>query len=350
MKFMPLRPCILGALVLVVLLISSPACTHAKEDVVEMAVDVDGNYDSDHVSSRLARLQARLKAARGTDSSFNTQNETVTNISESNDDAVSNDSVNVGSGNVALLLALGRVAHQVPTPTGKRVAVGWNANVDLIVSGCDLVRRDFPSPNPRDVQKITSLADFADSFAYWFTKGAAAERFVETAELFQEIVELAQSQSQRVEYKTGGNAALMATALAGQSCQCQVLLGGLVGPQLRALLAPSISTVAAHTEGESSTDAIHLILEYSRGEVWGDVTTPRHNRFIVVHDEYNANMVGLEGLAEQVQEEEPFDVFVASGLNQLEGLEPATRNSRLSAVASHLQDLTIPVHVCKYTL
>jgi ADP-dependent glucokinase len=212
---------------------------------------------------------------------------------------------------------------------------------------------------------ISSLADFADSFAYWFEKGAAAERFVETAELFEEIVTLAQTLSQRVEYKTGGNAALMATALGGESCECDVLLGGLVGPQLRGLLSPTIRTVApppsssspdSDTEGDSEdgseggVDAIHLIMEYSRDETWGEITSPRHNRFIVVHDAYNANIEGLESLSQQVEAEgavASFGVFIASGLNQLEGLDPETRDARLSAVASHLRalDAATPVHL-----
>ena len=278
--------------------------------------------------------------------SVTTSDDTIPAVDDVADSTSTDTSTGVSS-DISLLRALFATADQLPTPVGKRIALGWNSNVDLIVNGCDVVRQDFPSATPRDVEKITSLADFADSFAYWFEKGAAAERFVESAEVFKEIVSMAQAMSQRVEYKTGGNAALMATSLASDFCQCDVLLGGLVGPQLQSLLSPTIRTVPSGGSGE---DAIHLIMEYSQGETWGELTSPRHNRFIVVHDTYNANIEGLESLAEMVEAESmhsPFEIFIASGLNQMEGLDPNTREIRLDAVANRLTNINAntPVHL-----
>ena len=176
-----------------------------------------------------------------------------------------------------LLLALDSTARHSPVPVGKRVAVGWNSNVDMIVNGYDITKA-HSLPLPRDVDTIMTMEDFFASFAYWFEKGAAAERFVESELLFEEIITLARAQSRRVEYNTGGNAALMATALAGENCQCDVLLGGLVGPQLESLLSSSIRTVHVQ-DNAGSLDAIHLILEYGEGDTWGNLTSPRHNRF-----------------------------------------------------------------------
>lgn len=313
----PFQQCTIALLFMILLVLNATYAASVEDELKETAVDTEGNFISDSI--------------------YNERR------------------------NIALLRALGGLAHEIPAPIGKSIAVGWNANVDMVVNGCDLVRRDFPIPTPRDVKMITSLDDFADSFAYWFEKGAAAERLVETPELFKQILELALEHSEKMQYKTGGNAALMATALAADSCQCRVLLGGQVGPRLHQLLSPNIRTVVeiqGREEGEekegsaASEDAIHLILEYRQGDEWGGVTAPRHNRFIVVHDEYNANIGGLEALAEQMRAEvengaEPHRVFIASGLNQLEGLVPEARESRLSAVAKHLNAIPAftPVHL-----
>ena len=327
-------------------------------DIVQVAVDAaDGEYHFEHVSSRLARLQARQKSSH---SNGHSEDQVLVEIKQERSVDTHNDVSVTASSQVnesemtdlELLHGLVRLGRAAPTPVGKRVAVGWNSNVDMIVSGCDVVRRDFPTPNPRDVDIITSLEDFADSFAFWFEKGAAAERFVESAEVFKKIIELSKSQSRRLEFKTGGNAALMATALASDSCQCDVLLGGLVGPQLVGLLSPTIRTVS-NREGSADgfDDAVHLIMEYDRGEGWDSIISPRHNRFIVVHDEYNAKIAGLESLSEsiisEIKNRAGFDVFIASGLNQLEGLPSVIRDERLSVVVSHMSKIvaTTPIHL-----
>ena len=267
--------------------------------------------------------------------------------------------------NVQLLLALNRVARKKTSPYGKRVAIGWNANVDELVNGVDTVRgaykslskngeRDIPV-HPRDVGMIESLEDFIDSFTFWFEKGAAAERFVSSKKLFKRIIKLAEQHSARTEFKTGGNAALMATALADLSCKCNVLLGGAVGPQLKVLLSTNIKTVASLTAEDggktASKDAIHLILEYHKGDEWNGAVAPRANRFIVVHDVYNSRIQGLEPMGPIVQQESrehgPFDVFIASGLNQLESLPPSGRDERLAAVGKGLKavDTKTPIHL-----
>ena len=271
---------------------------------------------------------------------------------------------------VTFLRALDKRAKRIDPPEGKRIAVGWNTNVDLVVNGVEVVK-DFPAPldaNRGDVTAIKTMPDFFNAFAYWFEKGAAAERFVSSPELFQKIVELASTKSSRSQFKTGGNAALMATALADLSCKCDVLLGGAVGPELRLLLSSNIRTVAEEVkagagrqrkhashpsmkDNEETADAVHLILEYQKGESWGGLTSPRANRFIVVHDEYNSHMRGLESMGPVVRHESeqdgPFKAFIASGLNQLEPLQAGIREVRLQAVWGQLKAINTktPIHL-----
>ena len=122
---------------------------------------------------------------------------------------------------------------------------------------------------------------------------------------------------------TALGAAPMATNLARLGCK--VRLGGPIGEKLAGLLDQRIDAVSptgdADTGSGTVTDAVHLILEYKKGQTMGDMTAPRANRFILVHDPLNARLAGLETLSAATAEGTPMDAFVASGLNQLEALE-----------------------------
>merc|ERR1719421_2516356 len=58
--------------------------------------------------------------------------------------------------NVQLLLSLNRVARKQNSPYGKRVAIGWNSNVDELVNGVDTVRGAYKDLYPSD-QKISRV-------------------------------------------------------------------------------------------------------------------------------------------------------------------------------------------------
>ena len=248
--------------------------------------------------------------------------------------------------NVDLLKELNGVARKYPIPKGKKVAVGFNANVDMIVQGLAAVKN--LTPKPRDVKEIRTLTDFVDSFASWFQKGAAAERFVTSNKLFEEIIASADSAEGKVLYRTGGNAALMATNLAGLSCKCDVLLGGIVGKQLNILLQSNIKTVG---QRGVQNDPIHLILEYPKGATWNGITAPRANRFIVVRDEYNSKLKAFEPMLKYILKAQKknnyFDAFIASGLNQLEGLNSEERMDRVMEIKNSLRMLhsRTPIHL-----
>jgi ADP-dependent glucokinase len=75
---------------------------------------------------------------------------------------------------------------------------------------------------------------------------------------------------------------------------------------------------------------------------------PRANRYILVHDPLNARLAGLEPLRDHMRKNaKKYDVFVASGLNQLEALSASQRSVRLRAVRSAIYELprTVPVHL-----
>ena len=237
-------------------------------------------------------------------------------------------------------------AHNA-SPAGLRLTVGWNTNVDLLVDLPAVAARLGLSPASsaaRDPQKILSRAELEAAVSYWFSRGGAAERLVggpDAAALFDAVV----ATSAGVEgsrYRVGGNAALMATSLARLGCQ--VHLGGPIGETLAGLLDARIRTTSP---AEMTADAVHLILDDGKGQTMGDMTAPRANRFILVHDPLNARLAGLEPLNSAVSAAAPPHAFVASGLNQLEALSVEERGARLQDVRSALSELppALPIHL-----
>ena len=157
--------------------------------------------------------------------------------------------------------------------------------------------------------------------------------------------------------KIGGNAALMATSLA--KFGCHVHLGGVIGKTLAGRLNPRIQTsTPTQPNNQPVVDPVHLILEYQKGQTLPGLPTvkaPRANRYILVHDPLNAHLAGLEPLRDHLRtgtssRRTPamsYDVFVASGLNQLEALTSSERNQRLRDVRSAIYELpaSMPVHL-----
>lgn len=253
---------------------------------------------------------------------------------------------------VTLLHDLESAGKTLPSPKGRKISLGWNTCVDLLVDLPELATRLELSPTTNgaaDPQKVSNNDDLGSAVAYWFSRGGAAERLVggdssDAAKFFEHIV----SESGKVNgsrYRVGGNAALMATSLARLGCS--VRLGGPIGDTLSKLLDPRIETVSpSGKDGGSLTDAVHLIMEYKMGQTMGDMIAPRANRFILVHDPLNARLAGLETLSDSIAGNQ-MDAFVASGLNQLEALETSEWEARLREVRSALSDLpsTVPIHL-----
>ena len=61
-------------------------------------------------------------------------------------------------------------------------------------------------------------------------------------------------------------------------------------------------------------DEHHLILEYNKGDTWGDTVADRHNRFILSDDVSNGQLLGLESLHKHVNDGSfKADVVVVAG-------------------------------------
>lgn len=121
------------------------------------------------------------------------------------------------------------------------------------------------------------------------------------------------------------------------------MLAGPIGGQLRGLLHPHILTP---TFTPDSQDEVHLIMEYPKGERWGDITSSCANRVIISHDVSNGKMVSLEKFSENLPSFSP-DLIILSGAHLMQGESVEFQKRRLEDVTNLLRDVvlaTTPVH------
>ena len=120
------------------------------------------------------------------------------------------------------------------------------------------------------------------------------------------------------------------------------MLVGPIGPKLRNLLDERIATPTFTTD---SQDEIHMILEYAKGQRWGEVTAPCANRVIFSHDVSNAKLVALESFQESLEHFNP-ELIILSGAHLLDGQPKSFWEKRLADIAALLDSIpsSIPVH------
>eukprot|EP01112_Ceratiomyxa_fruticulosa_P018523 TRINITY_DN5932_c0_g1_i4.p1 TRINITY_DN5932_c0_g1~~TRINITY_DN5932_c0_g1_i4.p1 ORF type:complete len:501 (+),score=67.22 TRINITY_DN5932_c0_g1_i4:216-1718(+) len=233
-------------------------------------------------------------------------------------------------------------------PIKHRVAIGYNSNLDLIVKANDLFTALGISTPPTvfvDHPQVSTLKEFQDVFFYYLRTGSAVERFVASSEVFEQIIAAAISLPNKL-YHVGGNAGLMANRMAVEGCD--VLLGGHVGKTLGDLLHPSVvlpsellKGATKETKYDGITDEVHLIMEYEKGAKWGDIITPRANRYIVARDETNSGIATLSPFHESLQVFQATLVII-SGLHLMEAREEDYRKKRLREVIDLIEK--IPHH------
>eukprot|EP00026_Physarum_polycephalum_P008463 Phypoly_transcript_08549.p1 GENE.Phypoly_transcript_08549~~Phypoly_transcript_08549.p1 ORF type:complete len:475 (+),score=54.57 Phypoly_transcript_08549:67-1491(+) len=222
-----------------------------------------------------------------------------------------------------------------PTSTCPRVAIGYNANLDLVVNALEVLNKlNIKPAGAESHTQISSLSDFQETFSYYLRTGSAAERVVSTSSLFKEITDAAASLEHK-QYLTGGNAALMANSLASRGCP--VLLGGSVGNILSSLLHADV-IVTKDDLNPVVNDEVHLIMEYAKGAEWGNYTAPRANRFIVTRDETNARIAPLELFHKSLSNFDPTYIII-SGLHLLETLPVEERTARLDTMLGLLHEI-----------
>ncbi|XP_023377594.1 ADP-dependent glucokinase isoform X1 [Pteropus alecto] len=252
-----------------------------------------------------------------------------------------------------------------PARRWRRVAVGVNACVDVVLSGVKLLQALGLNPgNGEDHSILHSRNDLKEAFIHFMGKGAAAERFFSDEDTFHDIAQTA-SAFPGAQHYVGGNAALIGQKFAANS-DLKVLLCGPVGPKLHELLDDN---VFVPPESLQEVDEFHLILEYQAGfltsgsvvlilsrvlqhrrkfpgEEWGQLKAPHANRFIFSHDLSNGAMNMLEVFVSSLEKFQP-DLVVLSGLHMMEGQSKELQRKRLLEVVTSISDIPvgIPVHL-----
>ncbi|KAJ4947025.1 hypothetical protein JOQ06_009067 [Pogonophryne albipinna] len=210
----------------------------------------------------------------------------------------------------SLLRAEGKVGvNNVARP---KVAVGFGGCVDLIVDGVSLLNKIglAHTDQPLHHDLIENEVQLAQSFAYFFAPGAAAERFVLNDTFFSELVEASRDLPGN-RWAIGGNAPVMAGRMATEGCD--LLLGGSFSPEFTDVLSEHIA-VAGNIVEEPD---IHLILEYPSGASWGQYTSRRANRYIIHSDDHNPYLDSMAAFADKLKGFDP-DLLVVGGLQMMD--------------------------------
>lgn len=120
------------------------------------------------------------------------------------------------------------------------------------------------------------------------------------------------------------------------------MLAGPIGSTLRDLLHPQIHTP---TFTPDSQDEVHLIMEYPKGQWWGEITSTCANRVIMSHDVSNAKMVALEEFQKNLNSFRP-DLVILSGAHLMQGESDDFKRKRLVDIAGLLGNIPAitPVH------
>ncbi|XP_033750170.1 ADP-dependent glucokinase-like [Pecten maximus] len=230
-----------------------------------------------------------------------------------------------------------------PSVTFQHLHVGINSNVDLIVPGVVLLKAlAVPSGRSENKDILKTVNDLEETFAHFFAKGSAAERAFLDKKIFQRIVSTSKM-LEMSQYHIGGNAALMASIITEQFPEVKISFIGPVGPKLLEMLPRSLNIP---TKSHISTDEVHLIMEYSVGDTWGDLTSPVANRFITSYDESNSQATMLETFFESLDTQKT-DLVLMSGLHILEGQSKDFFIRRIQAVCDGLINIprSLPVHL-----
>ncbi|GFO02997.1 ADP-dependent glucokinase [Plakobranchus ocellatus] len=222
-----------------------------------------------------------------------------------------------------------------PEKTFKKLVVGINSNLDVIVPGVALLKALNVSPGKKaNHESLTNLKQLQETFAQFLARGSAAERPFLNKALYMEIIKAAKSLNQ-IEYFVGGNAALIAKKASHLFPDLQVHFVGAVGPMLETLMPKAIEIdPACHI----LQDEVHLIMEYKVGEAWGNSIAPVANRFVTSFDETNSQMLMMEPFFEVVKSSE-YDLMVLSGLHMMDAQPVKMFEQRLDQLIVLLQDV-----------
>ncbi|CAD5116207.1 DgyrCDS5123 [Dimorphilus gyrociliatus] len=223
----------------------------------------------------------------------------------------------------------------------KQVIVGIGACSDAFVEATEFLDKlniSAPIGSMGHPDSIMSPDDLGEIFAFFFTQGAASERYVANRTFWDMALETTKTMEAR--WVLGGNAPVIAKRLVAEGLK-DVTLGAYLSKPLFEDLSEKMNIVGQVVE----VDDVHIILEYERDSRWQHLTAPRANRFIIHADVHNLKMSALKDIENHIQTEKPH-AFVLGGLQMLDSTvmnkdERSKSINRLSALLSSLNDETL---------
>lgn len=229
--------------------------------------------------------------------------------------------------------------HAINVNEKPRVVVAYGSCSDLTVRAIDLLNytdslRNFETRDESD-DEIHTYDEFMRSFMFYFSKGAAAERYTPNKELFRSIV--AASKKLPGRWELGGNAPVMGKRFHLEGAK--VLIASSMSKKQRSHLVSGID-VTEFEPSDDFVDDIHLILEYKTGDKFGEHEAPRANRYIVHSDANNPMITSLELL--NVNDYTP-KLFVVAGLQMLDNFPfkpTSVRSERLMGVRKQMTSVS----------
>eukprot|EP01128_Nolandella_sp_AFSM9_P006060 TRINITY_DN3050_c0_g1_i1.p1 TRINITY_DN3050_c0_g1~~TRINITY_DN3050_c0_g1_i1.p1 ORF type:complete len:571 (-),score=189.31 TRINITY_DN3050_c0_g1_i1:95-1627(-) len=247
-----------------------------------------------------------------------------------------------------------KYAEVIAQPGFPKVAIGFNANLNMYTAAVPIFESlGFEEP-PEDFgtiteppEQITSMSQFGEVFQYAFENGVALERQIGNPYLCNLIkgdIEL-----KKHYLGPGGNALMMAHNFHFEGSQ--LLFGFTPGPVLHKELEKAGLKIPLH-KNQKNEDSFHFVLEYRKGDKWGELTAPRSNRVIVHCDRLNSKLLDQDYFAATIDREQtkgsPFDLVILSGLNLLEKEVATYRRSKLEDLRVKLINkvqAATPIHV-----
>uniref|UniRef100_A0A1I7YMB6 ADP-dependent glucokinase n=1 Tax=Steinernema glaseri TaxID=37863 RepID=A0A1I7YMB6_9BILA len=232
----------------------------------------------------------------------------------------------------------------LPSMLFRKVVVGINCNVDVIVSGTGLYNEINPSLSKcSDHEVLKSTEDMREAFMEWFSRGTVTERHMASEETFASVIKTIETSQQPKHYHIGGNAALMAQRIAYSFPRTTAFLVGPIGPRSQALLHPSI---VQNNSTRILKDELHVIMEYKQGEILGEYVAPTSSRFVFSHDKFSGSSVVIEMFFKAISQFRP-DLVILSGIHLLEFQNTEMRLEKIRLIKRSLLQINngIPIHL-----
>ena len=232
----------------------------------------------------------------------------------------------------------------LPTINFQKIVVGINCNVDVIVSGVNMMNKINASIGETvgDHESLENLDQLSETFLHFFSKGAPAERFVADEDTFDKLVGMTESKDIKAHHYIGGNAALMAQKIASSFPTATAFLVGPIGPRSHALLHPS---VIRNNSTRIAQDELRMIFEYKQGEIIGEYVAPASSRFIASHDQFSASSIVIDMFFKAISNFRP-DLVVLTGVHLLQFQTKEMRLEKLRMIKRSMLQVSpsMPIH------